>query len=365
MRIHGGTKKNIGHDFSVSVNPLGMPKGCREAIVRAIDDMSGYPKTDNAVLLERISKQNGNAHVLPGNGSAELIYAICHYMSNKYPGFEAVMIAPTFMEYEYAVRAAGGRLIVVKTEAASDFAVTNDTISEIENGILCKLNKNSAKLVFLCNPNNPTGVLTARSLVERLAGSCQKAGAILVVDECFMRFVEGNETYTMTAVLDEFPNLIVLDAFTKFYAMAGLRIGYAVSSNDELLESIREQMQPWNVSVPAQEAAICALEDDTKYEEETRKLVSEEREFLTEELNSCGFKIIGSPAANFIMFKAPDGIREYLNDFSIDIRDCSDMMKYHEPVNGDRGMRYYRISVMKHEDNCRLTDQIRKMMKGI
>ncbi len=360
-RIHGGSNKDIGIDFSVSVNPLGMPEGCLDAVVRSFDAIGGYPETDNDDLIDALSVMCGGNGVILGNGSCELIYALCHYMSNKYPDYEALVMAPTFTEYEYAVKASGGRVRVIRTEVEQDFRVTKDIVSKLISNT-----DESTKLVFICNPNNPTGELLERDVIEDLAVSCHGKGAVLLVDECFMRFVKGYEEHTMMSVLDKYPDVIVLDAFTKFYAMAGLRVGYAVSSNDELLKGIRLQLQPWNVSVPAQEAAICALEDKG-YGERTREFIREERTFLIDELDTAHVRVIGTPAADFILLSGPGGLREYLNRRGMDIRDCEDMLKHHDTASRDADGRahYYRVSVRKRDENLRLINAIKEYIGGV
>ncbi|MCR5507965.1 MAG: aminotransferase class I/II-fold pyridoxal phosphate-dependent enzyme [Lachnospiraceae bacterium] len=357
-RIHGGGNPDIPLDFSINVNPLGMPACCREAVIRSLDGIDRYPDTDNNRLLYELTKGYPGTHAVLGNGSAELIYALCRYMSDKRPGFSAIVTAPSFSEYEYAVKAARGNVKIVKTDEDKDFGITSEVIEELFS-VLEKMSynideshKTYSTPVFICNPANPTGELLERSVMARIAGHCEKNGALLVVDECFMRFSDRFGDNTMRALAKEYPNLLVLDAFTKFYAMPGLRIGYALSSDLRLIEGIRAVLQPWNVSTPAAEAALAALSDED-YAGRTRKVINKERDYLINELNTLGLRVIGNPAADFIMFEGPDGLRASLNGYGIDIRDCADMMRYH-----DTEPRYYRCAVRKHEDNLKLVNAV-------
>lgn len=339
MRIHGGDKRDIELDMSVSINPLGMPPASKAAAVRAIDDAQRYPETECGPLKDELSKRNGGNHIILGSGSSELIYAICHHMSRKLKEYTALTIAPSFMEYEYAIKASGGWVRVYSTMEEQAFGITEDICAYVDTDV---------QLVFICNPNNPTGELIDRGLIELLADKCAVAGTVLVIDECFLRFSEHYKSHTMTACLDRYPNVIVLDAFTKFYGMPGLRIGYGVCSDKELLESLRLQIQPWNIIVAAREAATAALKDPS-FETETVRFMTLMRRDLTAGLKECGIEVVGDPAANFIMFGERDGLRDALNSKGIDIRDCSDMMKYHDT----RG-HYYRTAVSTQENNERL-----------
>ena len=346
MRIHGGEKRDMALDFSVSVNPFGMPAACRRAIADSIQECLRYPETECTALKEKLSKINGGAGVILGSGASELIYAICHYMSRRYKEYTALTIAPTFMEYEYAIKASGGWVRVCSAQENRDFDVTEEICAYVDTDV---------KVVFICNPNNPTGQLIDRSIIESLAEKCAVADTVLVVDECFLRFSEEYAEYSMTSCLDKYPGVIVLDDFAKFYGMPGLRLGYGLCRDGELLDAIRLQIQPWNITAPAMEAGIKALEDPA-FERETVRLISRERKDLIAGLKECGYRIVGEPAANFIMFAGPEGLRGKLNERGIDLRDCSDMMKYHDTRD-----RYYRTAVDTHEKNERLIRALKEI----
>ena len=344
MRIHGGNKRDIKLDLSVSVNPKGMPSKCRAAITDSIDDIVRYPETECEQLKNELSDRNGGHHIILGSGASELIYAICHYMSRKYKEYTALTAAPSFMEYEYAIKASGGWVRVCSTREDQDFSITEDICAYVDTDV---------QLVFVCNPNNPTGELIDRHLIEQLADKCAVADTVLVVDECFLRFSEHYSAYTMTKCLDRYPNVIVLDDFAKFFCLPGLRLGYGVCSDEELINLIRLQIQPWNLTVTAQKAGLAALNDPV-FEAESIRYIARERNNMIAGLRECGLEVIGDPAANFIMFRAGEGLREELNKQGIDIRDCSDMMKYHDT----HGL-YFRTAVSTHENNERLIRAIK------
>ncbi len=355
-RIHGGTKINIGSDHSISINPLGMPEGCRKAYETAFDMLIRYPETDCKRLIDRLSALYGNASVILGNGSSELIYAICHQMSCEHPGYGAVIVAPTFGGYEDAVRATGGKLTVIKTDEGNSFVRDEKVIKDIETAVD---EDDNIRLVFFCNPDNPTGDLVRRELLEELAGYLSGRNVLLVCDECFLMFSEVFEETTMSSVLAGYPDVLVLNAFTKFYAMPGLRIGYALSCNIALLDKLRFRIQPWNISVPAYETALAAL-DDEGFVKETREYIRRERDFLINGFMRLGVGVVGVSAADYILIEAGAGLREALNRAGTDIRDCSDMMSYHDTVKS-----YYRTAVRTHDENAALLRAIEAYIGGV
>ena len=354
--IHGGSRRETGYDFSVNINPLGMPKGCLQAAKRALLHSVRYPDIRHDELTEALSARNGGHHVLLGSGSCELIYALCHYIGHKYPGYEAYTIAPSFSEYGFAISASGGKNMTFMTGEEDDYLLGH-RLEELTE-MICGSSSNGepVKLLFICNPNNPTGELIKRDRLEKMADALESHGVILLVDECFLRFDNRYSQTTMTGVLSDHCNVMVLDAFTKFYAMPGMRLGYAVSSDKALLDSVREGMQPWNVSDSACAAAMCALMD-RGYEDRTVNYINKQRRYLADELKKARLRVIGEPAGPFIMFEGPAGLREALNSLGFDIRDCSDMLSMY-----DAGRNFYRIGVGKEEDNRLLMDGIKSLM---
>lgn len=357
--VHGGTNREIGHDFSVNINPLGIPEASKEAAGMAAMDAGRYPDVCHNDLVRVLSVKNGGHHVILGNGSCELIYALCHYIGHKYPGYEAYTAAPTFSEYGYAVAASYGRNRIFSTSDEDDFTLDGRIDDFIE--CICSQQGDDTvkKLVFLCNPNNPTGELLKRDRIEKIADVLSDRGDLLLVDECFLRFNKRYGETTMTGVLSHHSNVIVMDAFTKFYAMPGLRLGYAVSADGELLDGIRGALQPWNVSDRACSAALLALEDPG-YEERTVGFIEKQRRYLTEELLGIPLRVIGEPAGPFIMFEGPGGLRESLNSRGFDIRDCMDMLSHY-----DTDRHYYRIAVRTEEDNRLLIECLKELMVNI
>ena len=345
--MHGGRNMGLISDHSININPLGMPGESRKAVLDSLPFLSAYPEIDCERLIRRLSEKYMGNGVILGNGSAELIYALCHHISYQDPGFTALMTAPTFTEYENAVRAAGGKTEIIASGYDDDYLITPDIVNTMEETIK---NKN-IRLVFICNPNNPTGQLLERDILKCIAKCCLNRHAILAVDECFLHFCGEYDKYSVLPIISEYGNILILDSFTKVYAMAGLRIGYAISSNKNLLGEIRKQIQPWNISKPAYEAAIAAL-DLTDQKEKTVKYINEERDYLIKGLCDIGIRVIGKPAADYVFFKE----EAKLEKKGIGIRECSDMMK---PTKAEDC--FYRAAVLTHVVNEKLLKALKEI----
>lgn len=344
---HGGDcyRNEIELDFSINVNPLGMPGKSREAFSKCADFLDAYPDPYCEKLLtalRKAEKLEEETQVIFGNGASELIYALVHALLPK----ETLLLSPCFQEYENALKSAHCTYHFLDLSAEKEFAVA-------EEDLLTAITPKT-QLVFLCNPNNPTGSLLKKELLLSVMGHCEAQGAYLCVDECFLPFLAEKKeaACSMKRLTVSHPRLIVLRAFTKIYAMAGLRLGYLMTADAGLAERMRDMLPPWNVSIPAQECALAALSDDT-YLQRTRTLIEQERSYLTEGLKRCGIAKIHSSHANFILFQTRKGLREELLKQKILIRSCQNF----------RGLddSFYRIAVRGHEENRRLLDILQSL----
>lgn len=343
---HGGDiyRNPVEYDFSVNINPLGMPPGSIQAAHEGIVLSGRYPDYMGEKLCGALSEYFGlpRETIILGNGAAELIYALCHTLGVKV----GLVIAPTFSEYAHALAAAGSRVAYHVLCEKNAFALDETVLDCIDEEI---------GLVFLCNPNNPTGKLTDRTLLGKIADRCEKKGIYFCIDESFLPFVPNQATYTMTGSgeLMSYDRLIVLRSFTKIYGMAGLRLGCALSGNSRLLREMRRHMQPWNTSVPAQMAGYAALKD-TEFTERTRELIAAEREYLVGELMQGLADKLYEGAANYILFKGRAGLYDMLFRQGIMIRRCGDFEGLSDA--------YYRIGVRSHSENQVLVKRWRQML---
>ena len=223
----------------------------------------------------------------------------------------ALVTAPTFAEYATALESVGCTVERFFLREQEDFAVTDAFCAAIRPGV---------DMVFLCQPNNPTGQLAALPLVEQILRRCAACGTLLVVDECFLDFLPDHALHTAKGLLGE-GNLVILEAFTKLYGMAGVRLGYALSADTSLLEQMQACGQPWGVSSLAQAAGLAALEE-TAYVEKVRALIAEQRPRLTAGLRALGLRVLDG-RANYLLFQAPETLGEALRQRGAVLRSCA------------------------------------------
>ncbi|MCM1026328.1 MAG: aminotransferase class I/II-fold pyridoxal phosphate-dependent enzyme [Roseburia sp.] len=345
--IHGGDiyRNKVMYDFSVNVNPLGMPPRCIEEAKRGVELSTRYPDWKGEKLRRAIAAAEGvsEEQVLLGNGAAELIYALLFSLR---PG-KALIPIPSFGEYEAAVTAAGGECTFWRLREEEDFRLGED----FPDGI-----SGSTDMVILCNPNNPTGAAIEKERLLRIAEKCEAAGAWLCVDECFLPFTERERELTMKHCLERFPRLIVLRAFTKIYGMPGLRLGYALAS-EGTLAGIRRCMQPWSTSIPAQMAGLQALKSGG-FLEDTVKLVREERMFLRGELTGMPPGLVEKvypSEANFLLLRGREDLCRRMLERGFLIRDCGNF----RGLERESGRGYFRIAVRTHPENRALAESLR------
>lgn len=314
--VHGGDwagyRTRFGHDaldFSANVSPLGLPQGIADAITAALPTADRYPDP----LCRALRADIGAAETLPpdwilcGNGAADLIYRLVWAHKPR----RALLPAPAFAEYAAALAAVGCEIKRVFLRDADDFSVTDAFVQAVDE---------SMDLVFLCQPNNPTGQITPPELVHRLVQRCADCGAVLVVDECFLDFLPQRDALTAKTLLGQYPNLILLKAFTKLYAMAGVRLGYALCANTALLAAMQAAGQPWGISSLAQAAGIAALKE-TAYADAVRALIADQRPKLEAGLRALGLRVVPG-SANYLLFRAPETLGEELQQKGICLRSC-------------------------------------------
>ena len=234
-----------------------------------------------------------------------------------------------------------GRILRYRLAPENDFELNEDFL----NFLL----QTKPEVVFLCNPNNPTGRTIAPSLLETILAFCWQHGICLFVDECFLDLADNGES--LIPFLEDHRNLFILKAFTKSYGMAGIRLGYCLSSNTALLERMSKSTQPWNVSGLAQAAGIAALQEQ-EFLQRTKALIVPERQRLKEALEQCGFRVCPSDA-NYLLFRADPILHEKLKEKKISIRNCSN---YEGLEPG-----WYRIAVRRHEENKMLIRAIQEV----
>ena len=348
MLEHGGDIKGFQDeygtrplDYSANIAPLGVPAPVREAICAALDSTVNYPDPLCRDLVQAIAVHDRvpkNA-ILCGNGSSDVLFRLIAALKPK----RALICAPTFGEYEQALATTDAALDYYPLSPERDFAVESDIVHYIVP---------ETDLVILCQPNNPTGAVVPRDILRLIVQKCADNQAILLVDECFVGFLEDPQSISVVPWLTACPNVVVLKAFTKLYGIPGIRLGYALTSNTALLEAMRKAGQPWSVSNLAQAAGVAAL-GCINYVEQVRAITCTERAFLKHELEKRGTTPWGS--ANFLLFhieeqpEAPLFVQQ-MREQGVLIRDCANYR------NLEQG--WYRIAVRTRAENIRLLQAI-------
>lgn len=327
-------------DFSANINPLGQPISVRNAILESADKCLNYPDPFCRELKHAISNLEGvnEEYIVCGNGAAEIIFNIAYSLKPK----SALIIAPTFSEYEQAVSQVGCKVNYFYLKQDTDFIIDDSILQSIKNN----------DVIFICNPNNPVGNICDVNLIECILKECVKYGTTLVIDECFMDLVENS--CSSKDLLDVYSNLIIIKAFTKSFAIPGIRLGYCMCSDYSICSMIEKTGPPWSVSIPAQLAGIAAC-GEKEFLDRSVKYICNEREFLNNNLIDNGFTVYESET-NFIMFYCED---DYLRDKLIEkkgiiIRDCSNY------VGLSKG--FYRVAVRTHKENEYLIKNLRQIL---
>lgn len=339
--IHGGDiyRNAVNLDFSVNINPLGIPEGIIKALHDAVSFCTCYPDMEAVQLRDALGRITGadKEDILCGNGASELFLAIVHALRPQ----KTVIPVPSFYGYEKAVMAGSG---IVKW-----YCMKEENRFCLEDGILEYLTKDTS-LLFLANPNNPIGNVLQMELLEKILYVCRQKDIVVVLDECFMGFTDRQETNSLIRRMKDYENLIVVSAFTKLFAIPGVRLGYLVCGNKLLRDRIKGQLSEWNLSVFAQKAGAAALSEQA-YLRDSKRLVQRERVFLTEELEKLNIKVYAGEA-NYLFLKTDVPIYEMLLKKRILIRDCQNFRGL--------GKGFYRVAVKKREENKKLLQAMKE-----
>lgn len=347
---HGGDiyGHNCGHgivlDFSVNINPLGMPAEVEKAIAWSAKDCICYPDPFCRELRQKLAERHsvGPENVLCGNGAADLIFQLVFALKPR----RALLLAPTFREYEQALQGVGCHIEHFMLKQQNQFALCPDDLRQHLSG---------QDIFFLCNPNNPTGQAVSAQAVKGLAEFTHQHGITLVVDECFQDFLEAD--CSLLPWLFCYPNVIILRAFTKSYGIPGVRFGYCLTANTAVLEKMMGLRQPWSVSLPAQRAAL-AVTTVSGYREKTVPVVAAGRRQLSRGLAGLGFYVYPSQA-NYLLFQQPAtpgsglSLAEQCRRQGILIRSCQNYRGLDE--------HFYRVCVKLPAEN----EQLLKLLGGI
>jgi len=303
-----GLKAEEVIDFSVSSNPFSYPPAVAEAACKAV--INRYPDSESTELREQLAGQLGvpAGNILVGSGSMEIIRLItlAYFGSDD----SVLILKPTFGEYELAVQIAGAKVTELWGKEENDFAFNIDEAVSV-------IRERKPKGVFICNPNNPSGQYLTQNQVKKVLAAC--GDSLLVLDEAYIAFTEGAWP---SAGLVSKGNLVIVRSMTKDYALAGLRLGYAVAS-PQIIGNLKRVCPPWNVNAAAQAAGLAALKD-ADYLKQCEARIRQSKNYLTKELEMMGFTVLPSKT-NFFLVKVGDGrgFREKLLKQGLMLRDCT------------------------------------------
>ncbi len=297
---HGGdifAGKEKLTDFSVNIDPLGMPASAAEAAQRAVREEVTYPDPFCRKLTAALSERYGvpAENIVCGNGASDLILRLCAAVRP-----ETVLVpAPGFSEYARSAALFGAEIFEY---AVPGFDIPDKDGKEKLLPIREAIEQYSPRMVFVCRPNNPDGSLMGTEELWGIASLCKERGALLAVDECFLEFTSATSALAM---IGKFSNMAVINAFTKTYSMAGLRLGFMFSADTALLDEVYRFGIPWSVSSAAQAAgAACCAERE--FLKDARAYIDRERKRLVSALESSGLKVFPSEA-NFLLIQDERG----------------------------------------------------------
>ena len=328
-------------DYSANLSPLGMPPAVKAALAAAIEDEPAYPDPFCRELTAQLSRHHGVQveQILCGNGASDLFIRLAQALRPR----KALVVAPAFSEYEASLAQVDCEVVKHVLSAESGFVADKSLLDAVDEDV---------DLVYICEPSNPAGQVTPPVLLQRLLERCGEVCALLAVDECFLDFLPDADERTLAGRIEGNP-LIVFKAFTKFFAMAGLRLGYCLSADAELIGAMRAAGQPWAVSTFAQVAGVVALQD-AEYPGALRSLVSQERDYLSCNLSALGCRVI-SGRADYLLFYCEDAMLDAkLRERAILIRNCDNY--------DGLGAGWFRIAVKSHTDNERLVAVLQEVL---
>lgn len=332
-------------DFSASINPLGYPDSVRKAVLKRFDDILNYPDSECTSLRKVIAETHScnESNIIIGNGSNELFYLIPRALKPK----RGIILQPAFSEFKDALRNANIPITDIINNNPVVLSLNDPGFKNISNG-----------MVFLCNPNNPTGHLIQKEQILKLARDNPKQ--LIVVDEAFMDFVEDEGKHSLVKEAPSVENLIVVRSLTKFYGFPGLRLGYLVAT-ESITNNLLQFKEPWTVNALAQVAGKAALYDKM-FALNTRSFISTEKEFLYKSLSEIKGLYPFYPSVNFILVRVDieemtsSKIFDLLIEDNIIIRDCSNFAGLDN--------KYFRVAVRTREENQSLLNLLRNVMNN-
>lgn len=340
-KLYGKDPKEI-IDFSSNINPNVLPN-LERYILRGLKECRNYPDINYTNLRGNISKYidiNPN-FIIPGNGATEVIYLLMRSIKKR-----LAIINPTFSEYRRSAKLNNLDIIELELDSENNFKLDIDII---------KKNIEKFDSLFICNPNNPSGNVQDLKELVYLLGQHEK---LLIVDETFMEFVEDENEYSLVKYIESNKNIFIIKAVTKFFGMPGLRLGYGITSNTNIMDKIYEYKEPWTINSFADILSDFIFEDK-EYIRKSKEYYIKERKYMLQELRNVKNIKVYDTDANFILIKIYKKIsRELKKDLfkqgNLLVRDASNFVGLDDS--------FIRVAIKSHEDNKILIENIKSLL---
>ena len=339
-----GVKKEDIVNFAANVNPFGISPLMKEELSKHVNVIETYPDRNYTDLRKAIGEycSCNPEYITVGNGSTELISLMAQFI---HPA-KALIIGPTYSEYGHEIGLSGGDITYFELKEEEDFRLNIESL-------FTELQRVHYDMLVICNPNNPTSGIITQDVLSLIMQLCKDLNTFIMIDETYMEFSE-HEAYAIAAPLTErFDNFIVLRGVSKFFASPGLRLGYAITRNEELLKKIRTEQNPWSVNSIAAFAGTVMYQDKD-YIKKTKEFMHEEQKRIYDIFAKSDKYKPYTADANFILLKILDEKLDAANLFELAIRNnfmirnCDSF-----PFLSDR---YIRFCFMKREDNDKLIE---------
>ena len=337
-----GKNENDIIDFSSNVNPH-IISDLGKYVLEGLEKSRSYPDINYTNLRNNISDyiKVDSELIIPGNGATEIIYLLMKSIKRR-----LAILNPTFSEYGRGAKLNNLEIIYFHLKEENNFSIDLDEIQK---------NMDKFDSLFVCNPNNPNGKF--KDLNELLDLMIEN-DKLLIVDETFMEFVGEEEKYSLINKIEQTPNLFILKAVTKFFGMPGLRLGYGVTSNKQIINNIYEYKEPWTINSFAENLSNYLFKDK-EYINGSKDYYINERKFMLEELRKISRLKVYDTDTNFVLIKLDDDEAnslklELFEKYNILIRDASNF------IGLDKS--YIRVAIKSHNDNKVLIESLRKIL---
>jgi threonine-phosphate decarboxylase len=336
-------------EFSGPINFLGPSPKAVTAVKQYAKLIKFYPDPDPVEFKTEVAKYVGQGveeeNIILGNGSIELIYAITEVLPR---GFKALIPVPSFSEYEKAAIRVGGEVVFVQLPESC--ALEPERIKRAVTA--------ETKILCLCNPHSPSGVLYDKETLIVLLDFCHKRNIIFSIDENYIEFAERGQETTLAGLVKDYENLFVIRSVTKFYGMAGIRLGYGIAEPN-LVKKLENVRIPWSINSLASCATLAAF-NDTDFIENTKRTISKERAKLAKSLNEIEGLHVYPSATNFLLVRITNlkitstKLKELLAKEHMLIRDCCTFVGLDDS--------YFRVTVRSGKDNQKLVQSIKQII---